>query len=157
MKCLWSGEFQEESPLSNPHEVCFHTGASQDCDTVDMPRLAKGGPHTHGQSLITCTICKCPMRSWHFRILHRRPPGYLHPVPVLGGCKPEFLVGCRPSNPGGHTSLPQKRLCLCLLLNISRLSLKKFQGLYPSMGLTSFLFTYPFDRQSLSPGPPLVW
>ena len=62
MKCLWSGEFQEESPLSNPHEVCFHTGASQDCDTVDMPRLAKGGPHTHGRSPFPCVIRQCPMR-----------------------------------------------------------------------------------------------
>ena len=117
---------------------------------------------------------QCGLPLWHFRILHHRPPGYLHqwvfgyfgwkfmmsPTflakndPVLGSCKPEFLVGCRPSNPDDCISLPQKRLCsyltvtqcwLCLLLNNS------------SMGLTSFLFTYPFDRQSLNPGPPLVW
>ena len=158
MKCLWSGEFQEESPLSNPHEVCFHTGASQDCDTVDMPRLAKGGPHTHGRSPFPCVICQCPMR-FAFAVMAfqnpapRRPLGYLHqwvfwyfgwkfmmsPTflakndPVLGSCKPEFLRGCRPSNPGGCISLPQKRLCsyltvtqclLCLLLNNSRLSFK---------------------------------
>ena len=58
MKCLWSGEFQEEPPLSNPHEVRFHTGASQDCDTVDMPRVVKGGPHTHEWSPFTCVIRK---------------------------------------------------------------------------------------------------